>query len=146
MDFFSRERAARDDVLTRPLNSNLGLNGEVVPAASSGMRETCPIRLSTSFLSATHAGSAQTGAQPAQPVSPSPGGLLVRRSAQPLRLEKSVEAERIADAEDMGRRIVVEADRDVEIDLLGVSALAQVEVGTPIACRRLQTMTPAACG
>jgi hypothetical protein len=39
----SAVRAARDDVLTRPINSNLGLNGEVVRAASSGMRETCPI-------------------------------------------------------------------------------------------------------
>jgi hypothetical protein len=40
-----------------------------------------------------------------------------------------VEAERIADAEDIGRRVVVEADRDVEINLLGVGdAIAPPEL------------------
>jgi hypothetical protein len=29
---------------------------------------------------------------------------------------------------------------------MGLALAAQVEVGAPIVCRRLQTMTPAACG
>jgi hypothetical protein len=34
--------------------------------------------------------------------------------------EQAIEPERISDAEDIGGRVVVEADRDVKIDLLGI--------------------------